>query len=357
MKTRKHGIRRKSKRGGQKVPYSTNNKWHKEYVKISQHESDCSASVFSLLGYTNWENSVYLASRVPNGLDEESFINMLKQAYGQNMAWLPITNLDEIHRLLDNGIATPASLEWDVTDGHYFVIIKENNKLNVFDPQTGEHKSLQNYLDIYKRRGYNPKKHFYIMDSQNVSNGDNRVTREIIDDVLDRGGYPAAQMFPPQRDAAEDGAFWPEAEWGHPQGHAAADRHPPQPGPPQRHAAADRHPPQPRPPQRHAAADRHPPQPGPPQGQMFFVPLQPPPPQGQMFQQQPRPPQRHAAADRHPPQPGPPQGQMFFVPPQPPPPQGQMFQQQPRPQGQMFQQQPRPQGQMFPHSRDEMTDD
>ena len=219
MKTRKskNEIRRKSKRGGQKVPYSTTDPWHQKYVTISQHGMDCSASVFSLLGYTSWKNSLYLASRIPNGLDEVSFLNILKQAYGPNMNWFKIKTITDIHRILSNGIATPASIEWDETGGHYFVIIKEKDNLIVLDPQSGDRTSLQTYLDKYKQPGYKPKNHFYIMDSENVRNGKNKVTTEIIDKVLGTNyppapteelfvppQRPAAQMFvPPQRPAAQ----------------------------------------------------------------------------------------------------------------------------------------------------------
>lgn len=165
-------------RGGQKVFYSRVNEWHQNYEIIQQHDADCGASVFSLLGYTNWANSIYLALITPEGIDQSDFLQMLKMAYGKGLRWVTVIN-DDIYDILQDGEATAAFVQWENEDyGHYFVIIREHGELIVLDPQSGVMLALSEYLSDGEVGRMD------IIYSPTTRDGNNLVTRDIINRVM-----------------------------------------------------------------------------------------------------------------------------------------------------------------------------
>jgi hypothetical protein len=175
MKTRKN-------KGGQKVRYNIKDDWHKKFVKLSQHAEDCGASVLNLLGYINWDDAIYLATHTPSGLSANKILKMINRAYGGNN-WEHVHTPERLGQLLNNNEAMVASLDWK-GGGHYFAIIKIDGKLQVLDPQSRTRLPIGTYLTRFSKKGYDPFKHLWVINSPAVVDGNNLITRDIIRAVM-----------------------------------------------------------------------------------------------------------------------------------------------------------------------------
>jgi hypothetical protein len=161
--------RRKTKRGGQKV---RRDRLDRTRRAIPGSESNCAAAVFYMIGYTNLDTTHYLERRSPEGLHLVSeVLPMLQLAYGD-------VHIEQLtSESLDFNDVTIAYIHWE-EKAHYFIIVRED-QLFVVDPQF---RVREPYTDYIKR--FTNIKHVYYFDSVRRDNGDNLVTREIIDHVL-----------------------------------------------------------------------------------------------------------------------------------------------------------------------------
>lgn len=157
-------------RGGQKV---RRDRLDRTRRAIPKSESNCAPSVFYIIGYTDLETTQYLESRCPEGLHLVSeVLPMLQLAYG-NVSIKPLTP-----DALDFNDVTIAYIHWE-EEAHYFIIVRED-QLYVVDPHIGVREPYNDYI-----RRFNNIKNIYYFDSVRRDNGDNLVTRAIIDAVLD----------------------------------------------------------------------------------------------------------------------------------------------------------------------------
>jgi hypothetical protein len=125
-----------------------------------------------MIGYTNLDTTHYLERRSPEGLHLVSeVLPMLQLAYGD----VHIEHLTS--ESLDFNDVTIAYIHWE-EKAHYFIIVRED-QLFVVDPQF---RVREPYTEYIKR--FTNIKHVYYFDSVRRDNGDNLVTREIIDHVL-----------------------------------------------------------------------------------------------------------------------------------------------------------------------------
>ena len=183
----------KTRKGGTRVPYRMSSKWHKNYEAISQSPMDCAASSFSLLGYTSWEDSLYLAHRTPNGLATEDVLNILQRAYPRNDVKFRKVNSDrQISEFLMPGEATLGSLGWERPEGgeggHYFVLHNDGRQIMVIDPQIRVVEPLDDYIKRFKYPHYNAKANLTMITSTDAIDGNNAVTQPIMHSVM-RGRY------------------------------------------------------------------------------------------------------------------------------------------------------------------------
>jgi hypothetical protein len=178
---------RKSRKGGIKIFYSMNSKWHKKYKKLDQHGSDCGPSVFNAMGLMSWGNAVYLASRARDGIDTRDLLEMVNRAYGGGSYWQTVRTLGEISRVLNNGESLICYIDWGEGGGHFFIIVKHTDGwLYAVDPQSHDAMDLNEYLEQTKRPGYNPRHHLSIINTTKIArNGENRITKAIIGPILD----------------------------------------------------------------------------------------------------------------------------------------------------------------------------
>ena len=168
--------KRKTRRGGQKV---RRDRLDRTRRAIPGSDSNCAAAVFYMIGYTDLDETRYLERRSPEGLHlVEEVLPMLQQAYGD-------VHVEELTPdSLDHNDVTIAYIHWE-EKAHYFIIVRED-QLFVVDPQFRVREPYTEYL----KRFINIKNVYYL-DSVRRDNGDNLVTREIIDRVLgpDHVGY------------------------------------------------------------------------------------------------------------------------------------------------------------------------
>jgi hypothetical protein len=178
---------RKSRKGGIKIFYSMNSKWHKKYKKLDQHGSDCGPSVFNAMGLMSWGNAVYLASRAKGGIDTRDLLEMVNSAYGGGSEWQDVRTLGEISRVLNNGESLICYIDWGEGGGHFFIIVKHTDGwLYAVDPQSRDAMDLNEYLEQTKRPEYNPRHHLSIMNTTKPArNGENRITKAIMVPILD----------------------------------------------------------------------------------------------------------------------------------------------------------------------------
>ena len=176
MKTKK-----RTRKGGQPVKnMSTTVKF-----KPKLHDKDCGASVVKFLGYATETDSDYLASKTPNGIRSPVMLKMLWRAYGNiGFRWQPIEfghpeDLQEL-KVHERTIAFCFSER----SGHYFVVYRRPGSVWAIDPQTNKIVPLWDYVNTdYKRATF----HICLIDDdkESIAHGDSRLTREIIDAVLE----------------------------------------------------------------------------------------------------------------------------------------------------------------------------
>lgn len=160
---------RKTRRGGQKV---RSDRLDRTRVSIPRTESNCSACVFYIIGYTDLKTTKYLERRSPEGLYLfEEVVPMLRLAYGD------VIVQELTPESLEPNDATIAYIQWNDT-AHYF-IIERRDQLYVEDPQFGASEPYTEYI----KRFTNVKYKFYLYSTIR-DRGDYLVTREIIDAVL-----------------------------------------------------------------------------------------------------------------------------------------------------------------------------
>jgi hypothetical protein len=162
--------KRKTRKGGQKV---RRDRLDRTRRAIPRSESNCAPSVFYMIGYTDLETTQYLESRCPEGLHLVSeVLPMLQLAYGD----VSVEHLTA--EALDLDDVTIAYIHWE-DKAHYFIIVRED-QLYVVDPQFRVREPYTEYLKRFKNIN-----NVYYFNSVRRDNGDNLVTRGIIDHVLD----------------------------------------------------------------------------------------------------------------------------------------------------------------------------
>ena len=176
--------RTKSRKGGQIVNYYPDSPWHlRGFAPLDNHSSDCGANVFYMLGYCNWHDANYLADLTQDGLACENVISMLDDAYDTNHWFEQINDLSEVREhLVMSDRATLGLLTRTEDMGHFFVVYtghtQEGTYNLAFDPQTNERTNLDQYLVEQEADD------FFILNSDSVVMGNNRVTRAIIDQYI-----------------------------------------------------------------------------------------------------------------------------------------------------------------------------
>uniref|UniRef100_A0A6C0HYX4 Peptidase C39 domain-containing protein n=1 Tax=viral metagenome TaxID=1070528 RepID=A0A6C0HYX4_9ZZZZ len=194
---------RKSRKGGQPVKnMPTAVRFHKSQRNV--HDKDCGASVVKFLGYATEEDSDYLARKTPNGIRSPVMLKMLWRAYGnKGFRWQHVheehpEDLQEL-KVNERTIAFYLSSE---TSGHYFVVFRRPGAEWAIDPQTNEIFPLSTYLNTpFKRATFNI---CLVDDDQtSINYGDSRITKEIIDEVLQEQDELAAKAKA-EAEAAEE---------------------------------------------------------------------------------------------------------------------------------------------------------
>ena len=171
---------RKRRKGGQPVK----NMPRSIRFQRNVHDKDCGASVVKFLGYATETDSDYLARKTPNGIRAPVMMRLLWRAYGnKGFRFQHVTNMEE--DLLDLKVNEYTIGCWfsSPTAGHYFVVHRKKTSKWAIDPQTNEIIPLTQYLDTEFKRSM-----FFIClidnDEESIEHGDSRITRDIIDDVL-----------------------------------------------------------------------------------------------------------------------------------------------------------------------------
>lgn len=171
-------------KGGQIVNYNIYNAWHTERFRpLYNHDADCGANCFYMLGYCNFESANYLATRTgEEGLMLTTILYILNYTYAEgNHEWteIPIGNLHLIRQyLIYPNRATMGFISYDDGTGHFFVIFTGNNAHGVFnlalDAQSGETYPLHEYLT------YHHPVEFHLLNSDTSIDGHDMVTPYII---------------------------------------------------------------------------------------------------------------------------------------------------------------------------------
>ena len=137
-RTRKMKKRKTKKRGGHYVYYNHNKPRRYPYQgrSLAVHPGDCVASVFYVLGFSNYEDSVYLAETFPEGLQPHDIIKILDLAYQPfTHHWEKISHYNELHDF-PVGHATMAIFDFDEVAGHAVVIYRHTDgAMYINDPQ------------------------------------------------------------------------------------------------------------------------------------------------------------------------------------------------------------------------------
>ena len=172
--------RRKSRKGGQPVKnMSRSIRFH-----TNVHDKDCGASVVKFLKYATEKDSDYLASKTPNGIRIPIMMRLLWRAYGnKGFRFQHVTDMEEDLLDLKENEYTSGCWFSSETAGHYFVVHRKRKSKWAIDPQTNEIIPLRQYLDTDFKRAT-----FFIClidnDQESIDHGDSKITKEIIDEVL-----------------------------------------------------------------------------------------------------------------------------------------------------------------------------
>ncbi len=189
---------RKSRKGGQPVKNMPSLRF-----QPNVHDKDCGASVVKFLGYATKEDSDYLARQTPNGIRSPVMLKMLWRAYGNiGFRWQPvdIEHPEDLQELKSNERTIAYYLSSE-TSGHYFVVYRRPGSAWAIDPQTNEIFPLKNYLNTdFKRATF----HICLIDNdqESINYGDSRITKGIIDAVLQEQAEAAEEAKAEQ--SAED---------------------------------------------------------------------------------------------------------------------------------------------------------
>ncbi len=182
--------RRKSRKGGQPVKnMSKIIRFHKNV-----HDKDCGASVVKFLKYATEEDSDYLARKTPNGIRSPIMLKLLWKAYGNiGFRWqiIDITKPEDLQEL-KAGESTIGFYFSSERTGHYFVFHRMTSSAWAIDPQTNNIFLLREYLDTpFKRATF----HICLIDNdkESIDHGDSKITKEIIDEVLEEQADLAAE--------------------------------------------------------------------------------------------------------------------------------------------------------------------
>ena len=165
-----------TRRGGQRVRYSTWSRWHRNWRPLSVNNMDCGPNCFSLLGYSNYETSNELARRTPGGLHHDMVLLLLNAGYGHDHNWQYIRALSQINHYLPNGQATMASIGGEIEGGHYFVIFNSHGNFRAIDAQSRTQYDLRSYLYMYRAYG----RTLYLITSPHILRRYNQVTMDDI---------------------------------------------------------------------------------------------------------------------------------------------------------------------------------
>jgi len=192
--------KRKSRKGGQPVK----NMSTKVRFKPNIHDKDCGASVVKFLGYATEEDSDYLARQTPNGIRNPVMLKMLWRAYGNIGFRWQIVNLESPEDLqeLKAHERTIGFYFSSERSGHYFVVYRRPGSVWAIDPQTNEIFPLSEYLNTpFKRATF----HICLIDNdqESIEHGDSRITKEIIDEVLQEQAALAGEAKAEAEQAAE----------------------------------------------------------------------------------------------------------------------------------------------------------
>jgi len=192
-KTRKH-----TRKGGQPVK----NMPTTVKFKPKLHDKDCGASVVKFLGYATETDSDYLASKTPNGIRSPVMLKMLWRAYGNiGFRWQIVEKPEDLQELKSNE-RTIGFYFSSESSGHYFVVYRRPGSAWAIDPQTNQIVPLKDYVNTpYKRVTF----HICLIDNdqESIEHGDSRITKEIIDEVLQEQSDLAAEASEESRQAAE----------------------------------------------------------------------------------------------------------------------------------------------------------
>jgi hypothetical protein len=195
--------KRKSRKGGQPVK----NMPRSIRFKRNVHNKDCGASVVKFLGYATEEDSD-LAEKTPNGIRSPIMLKLLWKAYGNiGFRWqiIDIKKPEDLQELKSNE-STIGFYFSSERSGHYFVVHRRAGSAWAIDPQTNEIFPLSKYLNTpFKRATF----HICLIDNdkESIDYGDSKITKQIIDEVLEEQDHLAAEASAEQasesRQAAE----------------------------------------------------------------------------------------------------------------------------------------------------------
>ena len=188
----------RKKRGGHIVPYSLRNQWHSvRFIPLQIHTADCISNSFYLLGYCSRADAIYLALTTrKQGINDSTITRMLDLAYNGGYRMNHFQLFDENTTYQDIQQSFPpipnrayfAGYEYindednDDFEAHAFVVyVGENENQDLYylgiDPQNNFIYELEEYL----YQSNIPIQYFSFILSDDISPGDNRVTRDIID--------------------------------------------------------------------------------------------------------------------------------------------------------------------------------
>lgn len=175
-------MKTKTRKGGQPVK----NMPRSIRFQRNVHDKDCGASVVKFLGYATETDSDYLARKTPNGIRIPVMMRLLWRAYGnKGFRFQHVTNMEEDLLDLKENEYTIGCWFSSETAGHYFVVHRKRSSKWAIDPQTNEIIPLNQYLNTdFKRKA------FLICliddDQESIEYGDSKITKKIIDEVLEQ---------------------------------------------------------------------------------------------------------------------------------------------------------------------------
>jgi len=197
---RNRKTRKNRKRGGHLVMFDHNIVRDNYILRLGVHSGDCVPSVFYFLGYSNRDDSLYLANKYPTGLDGPDIIRLLDAAYQTSHSLIQINHIQDLDNLPPDcaTLATIGKIEHDGTGegwGHAIVIYRDtHNNCFIHDPQnmTAISYTVVEYLKYinsvapnYGLKSDGTIGFFHILISDKIYlNTDNRINIPLIDEVF-----------------------------------------------------------------------------------------------------------------------------------------------------------------------------